>query len=72
MMTLCAMAAVTSRIRLLMSKGRSQDVALDEELPGLQQAGVTHLRVQLSMFVERFDEIEPFLERLMLRPWTLD
>jgi hypothetical protein len=56
---------------LLMPKERSLETALDEDLPGFAQAGVTHLRIQLSSFVASFDEIEPFLQRLMLRPWTL-
>jgi probable F420-dependent oxidoreductase len=57
---------------LLMPRDRPLDVALDEELPGLQRAGVSHLRVQLSSFVAAYEDIEPFMERLMLRPWTLD
>jgi len=57
---------------LLMPRDRSLDQCLDEDVPAFRQAGVTHVRVQLSSFVARFDEIEPFLERLMLRPWTLD
>ena len=57
---------------LLIARGRSFEDALDEDVPNFERVGVTHLRVQMSMFVASIDEIEPFIRRLMLRPWTLD
>ncbi len=52
---------------LLLPRGRSLAQALDEDLPGLREAGVNHLRVQVSMFCSTHEEIEPFLRDLLKR-----
>jgi len=52
---------------LLLARGRSLEQSLAEDLPAFERAGVTHLRVQISMFVSSFEEIEPFVRDLLRR-----
>jgi probable F420-dependent oxidoreductase len=52
---------------LLMPQGRALAQCLEQDVPALRAAGVTHLRVQLSAFVARFAEIEPFIRELVER-----
>jgi probable F420-dependent oxidoreductase len=52
---------------LLLPRGRSLEQAVAEDVPALEQAGVTHLRVQVSMFASSFEEIEPVVRELLKR-----
>ena len=52
---------------LLLPRGRELEQALDEDLPRFADAGVTHLRVQVSMFARDFDEVPGVIERLVSR-----
>jgi probable F420-dependent oxidoreductase len=52
---------------LLLPRGRDLPTALDHDLPAFQSAGVTHLRVQASMFVSSLGEIPRFIEDLVRR-----
>jgi probable F420-dependent oxidoreductase len=52
---------------LLLARGRSLEQTLAEDIPAFEQAGVTHLRVQVSMFVSEFEQIEPFTRDLLKR-----
>jgi probable F420-dependent oxidoreductase len=52
---------------LLLARGRDLSTALEEDLPAFQSAGVTHLRVQASMFVSSLDDVPRFIEDLLRR-----
>lgn len=52
---------------LLLPRGRDLATAIDQDLPAFQSAGVTHLRVQASMFAASLDEIPPFIKDLLRR-----
>jgi probable F420-dependent oxidoreductase len=52
---------------LLLPRGRELERALDDELPKLADAGVNHLRVQVSMFAGSFEDVPDVIERLVKR-----
>lgn len=52
---------------LLLPRGKPLEQALDEQLPALEKAGITHLRVQVSMFADSFEEVPSVVERLVKR-----
>jgi probable F420-dependent oxidoreductase len=52
---------------LLLPRGRDLAQALDEDVPRFKAAGVTMLRVQLSMFVEDLGDVPAFLTDLRRR-----
>jgi hypothetical protein len=52
---------------LLLPRGRSLNQALDEDVPRFEAAGVTMLRVQLSMFIDSLEEVPAFLAELRRR-----
>jgi probable F420-dependent oxidoreductase len=55
---------------LLIGRSRELARALDEDLPALKGAGVNHLRVQASMFVDSYEQIAPFTRELLERVAT--
>ncbi|GAC1317932.1 MAG: hypothetical protein NVSMB2_12240 [Chloroflexota bacterium] len=57
---------------LLLPRDRSLDVALDEDLPAFQRAGVTHLRVQVSMFAPSLDAVPDLIAHVVRRVKSLD
>jgi probable F420-dependent oxidoreductase len=52
---------------LLLPRGKPLEQALDEQLPALEKAGVTHLRVQVSMFADSFEDVPSVVKRLVKR-----
>ena len=52
---------------LLLPRGRDLHTALDQEVPALQAAGVTHLRVQVSMFAASLEEVPGVVKDLVTR-----
>jgi probable F420-dependent oxidoreductase len=52
---------------LLLPRGRGLDQALDEDVPRFEAAGVTMLRVQISMFVASLEAVPAFLADLRRR-----
>ena len=52
---------------LLLPRGRDLHRALDEDIPAFQQAGVTHLRVQVSMFAASLGEVPGIVRQLVQR-----
>jgi hypothetical protein len=52
---------------LLLPRGRDLHTSIEQDLPALESAGVTHLRVQASMFAASLDEIPGFIEDLLRR-----
>jgi hypothetical protein len=52
---------------LLLARGRGLEQALEEEVPKLASAGVNHLRVQVSMFAESFDQVPGVIKTLVKR-----
>jgi hypothetical protein len=55
---------------LLLPRGRALAQALDEDIPRFAAAGVTHLRVQVSMFVGDRAELPEFVGDLVRRVAT--
>jgi probable F420-dependent oxidoreductase len=52
---------------LLLARGRDLATALDQDVPAFQAAGVTHLRVQASMFASSLEETPGLVEDLVRR-----
>lgn len=52
---------------LLLPRDRTLDRALDEDLPAFARAGVTHLRVQVSMFAASLEAVPDVIAHLVRR-----
>jgi probable F420-dependent oxidoreductase len=52
---------------LLLPRGRPLEVALAEDVPAFARAGVTHVRVQVSMFASSFEALPALIENLVDR-----
>ncbi|HLZ29661.1 MAG TPA: TIGR03619 family F420-dependent LLM class oxidoreductase [Chloroflexota bacterium] len=50
---------------LLLPRGRDLHTAIAQDVPAFQSAGVTHLRVQTSMFAASLDEFPTVIETLL-------
>jgi hypothetical protein len=64
------MLPVSAEIRGItgVAGGDQVDVELEQDVPGFQAAGVTHLREHVSLLVASFDGVRSFVEDVVRRP----